>query len=185
MEEIIDRSYPSAPLENKKDDLECRMEKRLSDVKSFNSSINNIKELITYFEDRNHKSKKKYKKYKTITTILKSFDTIVFIATTSSSITLSLTGFGLIVIPISSSMACGLTVGNKIIYEKVMQKYNKYKSYMKKINKQLKLLINYTENLYKTIWLTKLNMKSFEIILLSMLMKQEMNLFYTHEHKKN
>ena len=46
--------------------------------------------MITYFKDKNSKSKKKYKKYKTLTTINKSFDTFVIIATTSSSITLTL-----------------------------------------------------------------------------------------------
>ena len=57
----------------------------------------------------------------------KSYDEIVNIATTSSSITLSLTGIGKMVIPIPSGTACGLTNSNLIIYEMVMQKYNKYK----------------------------------------------------------
>ena len=70
--------------------------------------------MITYFKDKKHTSKKKYKKSKILSSILKSFDTIVVIATTSISIALSLTGFGLIVIPISSSIACGLTINNKI-----------------------------------------------------------------------
>ena len=55
--------------------------------------------MITYFKDENYKSRKKYEKYKMLTTILSSFITIVIIATTSISITLSLTGCGLIVIP--------------------------------------------------------------------------------------
>ena len=41
-----------------------------------------------------------------ITTIIKSFDTIVLIATTASSITLSLTEIGLIVISIATETAC-------------------------------------------------------------------------------
>ena len=94
--------------------------------------------MITYFNDKNIKSKKKYKNYKTRTTILKSFDTIVIIATTSSSISLSLTGFGLIVIPISSSIACGLSITNKVIYEIVMQKYNKYKKLYEKDQQTIK-----------------------------------------------
>ena len=125
MDQKTDRLYPSAPLENI--DLEQRLEKKINDVNSFNNHINNIKEMITYFKERNNQSKKIYKKYKTLTTILKSFDNIVFIATTLSSISLSLTGFGLIVIPISSSIACGLSITNKVLYEIVMQKYNKYK----------------------------------------------------------
>ena len=67
--------------------------------------------MITYF--KNKKSKKKYKQHKTITIILKSFDTFVIIATTSSSITLSLTGIVLIVI--STASACALSIGNKVL----------------------------------------------------------------------
>ena len=69
MEAKTDRLYPSAPL--KKIDLEQRLEKKLNDVMSFNNSVNNIIEMITYFKDENNKSKKKYKKYKTLTKILK------------------------------------------------------------------------------------------------------------------
>ena len=68
--------------------------------------------MITYVKDKNNKSKKK-KKHKTKTTILKSIVTIVNIATTSSSITLSLTKIDLIVIPIWTLTACGLSIGNK------------------------------------------------------------------------
>ena len=137
MEAKTERLYPSAPLE-KDINLEQRLEKKLNDVNSFNNHINNIKEMITYFKDKNKKSKKNYKRYKSLTTILKSFDTIVIIATTSSSITLSLTGFGLIVIPISSSVACGLTITNKVLYELVMQKYNKYKKLYEKDKQTIK-----------------------------------------------
>ena len=125
MEQNCEKLYPSAPYENI--DLERRLEKELNDVNSLNNLINNIKEMITYFKNKNNKSKKKYKKYKTITTILKSFDTFVIIATTSSSITLSLTGIGLIVIPISTATACGLSIGNKVLYEMIINKDNEYK----------------------------------------------------------
>ena len=137
MEQKCDRLYPTAPLlENI--DLEKRLEKKINDVNSFNNHVNNIKEMISYFKDKNHKSKKKYKKYKTITTILKSFDTFVIIATTSSSITLSLTGIGLIVIPISTASACALSIGNKVIYEIIINKYNKYKKQYEKDQQTIK-----------------------------------------------
>ena len=136
MEQKTDSLYPSAPFENI--DLEQRLEKKIIDVNSFNIHINNIKEMITYFKDKNNKSKQKYKKFKTLTTILKSFDTIVIIATASSSITLSLTRFGLIVIPISCSIACGLSITKKVLYEIVMQKYNKYKKLYEKDQKTIK-----------------------------------------------
>ena len=79
-----------------------------------------------YFKDKNNKSKKRYKKHKTFTTIIKSFDTFVIIATTSSSITLSLTGIGLIAIAILTATACVLSVGNNVIYEVIINNYNKY-----------------------------------------------------------
>ena len=88
--------------------------------------------MITCFKDKNRKSKKKYKKYVTITTKLKYFDTIVIIATTSSSITLCLTGIRLIAVPISTAKACVLSIGNIVIYEKIINKYTKYKKQYEK-----------------------------------------------------
>ena len=58
-----------------------------------------------------------------LTIRLKAFDTIVIIATTSNSITLSLMGIGLIVIPISTGIACGLTTSDKVKNEIVLQKF--------------------------------------------------------------
>ena len=127
MDQKTDRLYPYAPLETKNDDLERRTEKRLSDVKSFNNSINNIKEMITYFKEKNHKSNKTYKNYKTLNRVLESVDSIVIIAATSTSITLSITGFGLIILPISAGIACTLSLGNKILHKLIINKYNKYK----------------------------------------------------------
>ena len=86
MEQKSDGLYPTTPLENIH--LEKRLEKTLKDVNSFNNHITNIKEVITYFEDKNNKSKKKYKNYKTLNTILESVDSIVIIGATSTSITL-------------------------------------------------------------------------------------------------
>ena len=126
MEAKTDRLYPSAPLlENI--DLEERLEKKINDVNSFNNHISNIKEMITYFKDKNHKSKKIYKNYKTLNTVLESVDSIVIIAATTTSITLSVTGIGLIVLPISAGVACALSLGNKILHKIIINKYNKYK----------------------------------------------------------
>ena len=126
METKTERLYPTAPLlENI--DLEKRLEKKINDVNSFNNHINDIKEMITYFKDKNHKSKKKYKNYKTLNTILESADSIVIIGATSTSITLSITGVGLIILPISAGVACVLSLGNKILHKLIINKYNKYK----------------------------------------------------------
>ena len=125
MDQKCDRLYPSAPLQQ--DNLEQRLEKKINDVNSFNNHINNIKEMITYFKDKNNKSKKRYKNYKTLNTILESVDSIVIIGATSTSITLSVTGIGLIVLPISAGIACTLSLGNKILQKIILNKYNKYK----------------------------------------------------------
>ena len=126
MDQKTDKLYPSAPLlENI--DLEKRLEKKINDVNSFNNHVNNIKEMITYFKDKNHKSKKRYKKYKTLNTILEFVDSIVIIGATSTSITISVTGVGLIVLPISAGIVCGISLGNKVFHKLIINKYNKYK----------------------------------------------------------
>ena len=125
MDQITDRLYPSAPLENI--DLEKRLEKRLNDNNSFNKHINNIKEMITYLKDKNNKSKKRYKNYKTLNTALESVDSIVIIIATSTSITLSITGFGMVILPISAGIACTLSLGNKVLHKLIINKYNENK----------------------------------------------------------
>ena len=137
MEQKLDRFYPSAPLEII--DLEQILEKKLKDVNSFNNSITNIKEMRTYFKDKNHKSKKKYKKYKILTTLIQSLDRFVIIATTSTFVPLRLSGNGSLMIPISTGIACGSTVSFKVKYEIVMQKYNKYKKQYEEYQQTIKL----------------------------------------------
>ena len=139
MEQKTDRLYPSAPLlENI--DLEKRLEKKINDVNSFNNHIKNIKEMITYFKDKNHRSKKIYKNYKTLNTKLESVDSIVKIRATSTSITLSVTGIGLIVLPISAGFVCGLSLGNKVLQKLIINKYNKYKKQYERDQQTIKSL---------------------------------------------
>ena len=117
MEQKCGKLYPSAPL-LESIDLEKRLEKKINDVNSFNNSINNIKEMITYFKDKNNKSKRRYKNYKTLNTILESEDSIVIIGATSTSVTLSITVVGLVILPISAGIPCTLSLGNKILHKK-------------------------------------------------------------------
>ena len=144
MDQKCDKLYPSAPLlENI--DLEKRLEKKINDVNSFNNHINNIKEMITYFKDKNNKSKKKYKNYKTLNTVLESVDSIIIVGATSTSITLSITGIGLIILPISAGIACALSLGNKILHKIIINKYNKYK----KLYERDQNTIKYFDKLYR------------------------------------
>ena len=137
--------------------------------------------MITYFKHKNNKSKNKYEKHKTSNTKIKSFDTFITIATTSSSITLSLTAIGLIAIPILIVTACGLSVGYKVKYEKILNRYNKYRNNLKKINEKLSLSTNYTEKLYKAMSSIKMDSKVYAIISKNLLMKK--NLFNNYKHK--
>ena len=144
MEQKCDKFYPSAPLlENI--DLEKRLEKKLNDDNSFNNHINNPKEMITYFKDKNNESKKKEKNYKTLNTVLGSVDSIVIIGATSTSITLSVTGIGLIVLPISAGIACFQSLGNKLLHKLIINKYNKYK----KLYERDQLTIKSFDKLYR------------------------------------
>ena len=113
MEPKTESLYPSASLENS--DLEQRLEKKLNYVISFKTHINNMKEMITYFKDKNDKPKNRYKNYETPNTILKSVDTIVIIEATSTSIALSITVIGLNSLQIWAGRACTLKLGNKVI----------------------------------------------------------------------
>ena len=73
-----------------------------------------IKKMIMYFRDKNYKSKKRYKKYETHTSLLESVDTVVVISSTATAVTLAITGFGLVIVPVSAGIACSLSLCNKI-----------------------------------------------------------------------
>ena len=107
METKTERLYPSLPKENRKIDLEQRLEKNLHNVNSFNNLIKDTKEMITYFKVKNQKLRTRHKKYKTLTSILASVDRVVIIGSTTTSVTLSVSGIGSIVVPISAGIACG------------------------------------------------------------------------------
>ena len=78
--------------------------------------------MTIYFKDKNHKSKKEWKNCKTLNTILESVDTIVVIGATTTSVTLSVTGDGVIVVPISSGVASALSLANKVLHKMILNK---------------------------------------------------------------
>ena len=83
--------------------------------------------MITFFKDENPKSKKNLKNYKTLNTILESEDTVFIIGATSFSLTLSITGIDLMILPISAGIACTLSLGNKLLHKLIINKHSKYK----------------------------------------------------------
>ena len=83
--------------------------------------------MITYFKDINHKTTKNYKNYKTQNSLLESVETIVFIGATSISWKMSITGIGMIVLPISAGIVCALSFGNKLLHKMIISKHNNFK----------------------------------------------------------
>ena len=58
---------------------------------------------------------------------MESVDSIVIIGATSASIISSITGIGLIILPISADIACTSSLGNKVLHKIIINKYNKYR----------------------------------------------------------
>ena len=69
---------------------------------------------------------------------MESTDSIVIIGATSTSITLSSTGTGLIVLPISAGIACTPPLGDKKLHKLIRNKYNKYKKQYEKEQETIK-----------------------------------------------
>ena len=119
-----------------------------------------------------------------MTTILKSIDAFVFLATTSNSITLSLTRVELIAIPISSCIACGLAISKKVLYKMNTKKTSKVEKVKKKRDQQTIKSFDklYRKSLIDNV-LIKMKIKVCVIDILIILMKIIMNLFCKNEHK--
>ena len=87
---------------------------RLKEIKSFNNSIQNIKD--------NKKYKKKSKRYKSINGLFQSIDGVSVLAVSSTCVALSVTGVGLVVVPIASGIGAGLCIISKIAGEYLKRK---------------------------------------------------------------
>ena len=104
--------------------------------------------MITYFKDKNNKSKKRLKNHKTLSTVLEPVDSIIIIGAKSTSITLSITGIGLIALPISAGIACIFSLGNKKLHQLISNKYNKNKKQFEKDPQTIKSF----DKLYKKLF---------------------------------
>ena len=183
MDQKTEWLYPSAPIENKDIDLEQRLEKTLNDVNSFNNHINNIKEMLTYFKDKDKKSKMKYKKLKTLNTVLESVDSINIIAATSTSITLWIIGIGLIILPISAGLSCTLSLENKVLHKLIMNRYNKYKHHYEGDQQTIKSFdLLYRESLQDNV-IDKTEYESLCNIFTIYVDEPKSEVFYEHKYK--
>ena len=83
-------------------------------------------------------NRRRCKNYKTFTSILESVDTVNFLGATTTSRTLSVAGVGLIVVPISSGIACALSLGNRMLHKMILNNYIKYKKQYQKYQQTIK-----------------------------------------------
>ena len=117
---------PSAPY-----DVESMINKRLQSeiqkVNSFNKSIQIISLMMKYYEMEEKKYKQKYNKYKLINNLINSLDGNIVIGTTSASIALSITGVGIIVVPITAGVGCATGILVKICSSYLKKKEQNYK----------------------------------------------------------
>ena len=100
-----------------------RLQSEIQKVNSFNNSIQNISLMMKYYEMEENKNKKKYTKYNLINYLINSTDGLIIIGTTSASVTLSITGEGIIVVPITAGVGCATG-----ILVKICSRYLKKKS---------------------------------------------------------
>ena len=94
---------PSAPYDVESM-INRRLQSELQKVSSFNNSIQNISLMMKFYELGETKYKKKYTKYKLVKNIINSTDGFIIIGTTSASVTLSITGVGIIVVSITAGV---------------------------------------------------------------------------------
>ena len=87
-----------------------------------------MKEILSYFKEKNHESKENYKNFTTITTRLESVHTVAIICAIAISVTLSITGVELVVVRISAGDACALSLRNKVINRLIPMKTIKKKT---------------------------------------------------------
>ena len=98
---------------------------------------------------------------------------------------MSLTRIGLILIPISTATACGFSIGKKIFYDVIINKYDKYRGQFEKDQHTMKsynLDKFYRKSLQDNV-IDKKNMNLYVLFLLNIWKAQKMNLLYKYEYK--
>ena len=89
-------------------DIEQRLEKKLNDKKSCNNSTNNINKNDYLLRRQKSLTKKIYKSFKTLTSMLKSDDTVVNISASATYVNLWVTSVSLTMLPKSAGIAFAL-----------------------------------------------------------------------------
>ena len=115
-----EKLYPS--LQPQVDSLEQHLNLRLKEINSFNNSIQNMKDIKNFYNHETKKYKKKSKQYKLINYLIQSVDGVSILAVSSTCVTLSITGVGLVVVPVASGIGAGLCIISKLLGEYLKRK---------------------------------------------------------------
>ena len=102
---------------------------RLKEINSFNNSTQNIKNIQNSYNHEARKYKKNTTTYKIINGLIQSIDGVLLLGVSSTAITLSVTGVGLIVVPIASGIGAGVSIISKILNEYLKRKEHNIKKY--------------------------------------------------------
>ena len=132
--------------------IEDSLEKDLLDIFCFDVSFSDPSWMIIYIWDRNSISEKKPKLK--LNFLLKPLDTNFKTATTTTSDTLSIVIFGLLVIQNCLGLAYGFSLSVEISYRKLKKKMRKMKFFKREFNKLLVALIKHLKNVCKKFRLT-------------------------------
>ena len=95
---------------------------RLKEINSFINSIQIIKDIQNFYNHEAKKYKKKSKTYKIINDLIQSIDGVSVLAVSSTCVTMSVTGVGLVVVAIASGIGAGLCIFIKIAGEYLKRK---------------------------------------------------------------
>ena len=98
------------------------LDMRLKEIISFINSIQNIKDIQNFYNHEAKKYKKKSKQYKLKNCLIQSIDGVSVLGVSSTCVTLSVTGVGLVVVPIASGIGAGLCIISKIVGEYLKRK---------------------------------------------------------------
>ena len=98
------------------------LDMRLKEINSFNNSIQNIKDIQNFYNHEAKKYKKKSKQYKHVNCLIQSVDGVSVLAVSSTCVTLSVTGVGLVVELIARGRGAGLCIFSKLLGEYLKRK---------------------------------------------------------------
>ena len=98
------------------------LDMRLKEINSFNNSVQNVKDIQSFYNHEAKKYKQKSKIYKIINGSIHSIDGVLLLGVSSTAITLSVTGVGLIVVPIASGIGAEVSIFSKLTSEYLKRK---------------------------------------------------------------